>query len=106
MLSSPVAAIFCLIAGAIMVIFGHGFKDRVSFLAGCICISAGVIFGFTDLVDMLFSSGWVELAVFGASAIALGSVLDRHGVAMKLRLSKWISQISSDAQSKREIGEI
>jgi hypothetical protein len=96
MISSPIAAIFCLIAGAIMVIFGHGFKVRVSFLAGCVCISAGIIFGFTDLVDMVFRSNWIQLAVFGASAIALGSVLDRHGAAMKLRISNWFSQISSD----------
>jgi hypothetical protein len=50
---------------------------------------AGVSFGLDEIVHLIVTSGWIELAIFGATAIALASVLERHGVAIKLRLVKW-----------------
>ena len=43
---------------------------------------------------MVLQSSWIDLAIFGAGAIALGSVIDRHGVVIKMRLVKWFEAFS------------
>ena len=91
-----VTALICLAGGTIMMFFGHGLKERIAFLAGSITLSAGMVFGLNDLVAMIARSNWIDLALFGTTAIALGSILDRHGAALKLRLSKWFAKISRD----------
>ncbi|MEM8814417.1 MAG: hypothetical protein AAGE85_01175 [Pseudomonadota bacterium] len=84
-------ALLGLAAGTILILAGAGMRDRVALLSGVLTMFAGVYFGFDDILRLVVTSGWIELAVFGASAIALGSVLDRHGVALKLRAVKWFN---------------
>jgi hypothetical protein len=82
-------AILALVAGGLLLLFGIALGNVTAISAGTITIIAGVMFGFGEIVQLIVSSGWVELAIFGAAAIALGSVLERHGVAIKLRLVNW-----------------
>ena len=49
--------------------------------------------GFDEIVRLIITSSWIDLAIFGASAIALGSIVDRHGIAIKLRLVKWFDAV-------------
>ena len=56
-------------------------------------VIAGVTFGFDAIWQLVLTSSWVELAIFGACAIMLGSVIDRHGVVIKLRLVKWFDAV-------------
>ena len=91
-------ALLALLAGALLLLAGMAFKSRTASVAGTFTVFAGLFFGFDEVVKLVVSSSWVELAVFGASAIALGSLLDRHGVPMKLRLTKWIEGFSGDKQ--------
>ena len=64
-----------------------------------ITAAAGVLFGLDAIVALVVSSSWIDLALFGASAIALGSILDRHGVAIKLRLTQWYSKTKEEKQA-------
>ena len=89
--ASPLTAFLCIVAGLVMALIGHGIKDRFALFAGCVTAFAGLAFGFNEFVEMIMRSSWVDLAIFGASAIILGSLLDRHGASLKLRLSKWFA---------------
>ena len=100
--SSLLTASMCLVAGTVMALAGHSFKHRVAFFAGVVTACAGVVFGFGEFVEMILRSSWVDLAIFGASAIALGSILDRHGASLKLRLGKWLSELGRAHQDSED----
>jgi hypothetical protein len=94
--SSPSAltALLSLVAGVVLLLAGLSLKNTTASFAGVMTLIAGALFGFADIVQFVMTSSWIELAIFGASAIALGSVLDRHGVAIKLHLVRWFNAIS------------
>lgn len=91
---SALTAILCIAAGAILLLMGVSISSRMAALFGFLTLVAGVLFGFQEILDLVLTSSWVELAIFGACAIALGSIVDRHGVVIKLRLVKWFDAIS------------
>ena len=93
--TSLLGAFLCLAAGATLALAGHGFQDRVALVAGCLAAIAGIVFGFGEFIEMILRSSWIDLAIFGACAIALGSVLDRHGTSLKLRLEKWLAGLDT-----------
>ena len=82
-------AILALVAGGLLMLAGIALRNIVALSAGILTMVAGVSFGLDEIVHLIVTSGWIELAIFGATAIALASVLERHGVAIKLRLVKW-----------------
>jgi len=84
-------AILSLVAGALLFFAGITLRNIVALSAGVLTMVAGVTFGFDEIVRLVVTSGWIELALFGATAIMLASVLERHGVAIKLRLVKWFN---------------
>ncbi len=71
-----------------MIGLGYGLKHRTTILIGIVTAILGISFGFDDLITILFSGNWVVLGSLGVIAIILGSILERHGVAVKL----WIKQ--------------
>ena len=99
-MSSPGAAtaFLSLIAGVMLLLWGLALRKSFATLAGAVTLLAGFYFGFSEIVQFIMTSSWIELAIFGASAIALGSVLDRHGVAIKLRLVKWFNAIGDQKE--------
>ncbi|MBT8100673.1 MAG: hypothetical protein KJO82_13030 [Gammaproteobacteria bacterium] len=99
---SAMSALFSLGAGLLLLLWGAAGKRLVTIIAGLITAGAGAIFGFDQIVHLIVSSSWVDLAIFGASAIVLGSVLDRHGVAIKLRLTNWYLSAGNDKQAHSE----
>ena len=82
-------AFLSLIAGGLMVMIGIALGNRTAIIAGILTAIASLAFGAQALVSLVLDSSWIELAVFGASAITLGSILDRHGVTINLRLATW-----------------
>jgi hypothetical protein len=88
--TSSMTAFMCLLAGGVLFLFGHAYQDRFARVAGYITAFLGAVFGFSEFIEMIVHSSWVDLAIFGAAAIALGSLLDRHGASMKIRTEKWI----------------
>lgn len=88
------AAFLCLTAGILMFLAGVALRDRMALVAGALTLIGAVSFGFDAMLVLVLSSSWVDLAIFGACAIAMGSVLDRHGVAIKLRLNNWFGTLN------------
>lgn len=91
-------AFLCLIAGGLMFMAGLALRNRTASIAGVLTMIASVLLGFDALLALIVNSSWVDLAIFGACAIALGSVLDRHGVAINLRLADWFGVMGERKQ--------
>jgi len=85
---SIITALLSLVAGGLLMLCGSALRNMVALFSGIVTMIASVLFGLDEILRLIANSGWVELAVFGASTIALASVLDRYGVAIKLRLVK------------------
>ena len=84
-------ALLSLVAGAMLLIWGLANRYGIATFSGISTLIAGTMFGLDEIVQLIMTSSWIDLAIIGASAIALGSVLDRHGAAIKLRLVHWFS---------------
>jgi hypothetical protein len=91
-------ALLSLMAGLILVLWGASSRKPVAMFSGIVTMLAGAFLGFDAIVQLIVTSSWIDLAIFGASAIALGSVLDRHGVVIKLRLDKWFNSIGEQKE--------
>ena len=89
MTSTAMTALFSVAAGTMLLLWGAAARRLMTIIAGLVTLGAGVLFGFDAIVQLIITSSWVDLAIFGASAIALGSIIDRHGVALKLRITRW-----------------
>lgn len=96
---SALTALLALVAGVMLVFWGAAGRKPVAMFCGVVTSAAGVVFGFDDIVQLIVRSSWIDLAIFGASAIALGSVVDRHGVVIKLRLNKWFNAVGEQKES-------
>ncbi len=90
---SALTAFLSLIAGGLLVMSGIAMRNRTATVAGIMTAIASVLFGFDALLSLVLQSSWIDLAIFGACAITLGSVLDRHGVAINLRLATWFGAV-------------
>ena len=90
---SALTALLSMMAGVMLVLWGAAGKKPVAMFGGLVTSAAGVMFGYDEIVQLIMNSSWIDLAIFGASAIALGSVVDRHGVVIKLRLDKWFNAV-------------
>ena len=95
---SALTALLSLIAGVMLILWGASGKKPVAMFGGLVTSAAGVFFGFEAIVELILSSSWIDLAIFGASAIAIGSVVDRHGVVIKLRLHKWLNALGEQKE--------
>jgi hypothetical protein len=90
---SALQAFLALTAGVLMFISGVSLRKSTASVAGVVTIVASLMFGFEAMLAVVLTSSWIDLAIFGAFAIAAGSVLDRHGVAMKLKITNWIASL-------------
>ena len=95
---SAMTALLSLTAGLMLVLWGAAGRKPVAMISGIVTMLAGAFLGFDAIVQLIVTSSWIDLAVFGASAIALGSVLDRHGVVIKLRLDKWFNALGEQKE--------
>lgn len=96
---SATSALLSLVAGLILVLWGVSGRKPIALLSGVVTMLAGVVLGFDQIWQLIVTSSWIDLAIFGASAIALGSVLDRHGVIIKLRLKRWFDSTTPQSES-------
>jgi len=94
---SAMTALFSIAAGTTLLLWGAAARRPMTIIAGLVTLGAGGLFGFEAIVQLIITSSWIDLAIFGATAIALGSIIDRHGVAMKLRLTKWYDSANKQA---------
>ncbi len=94
--SSATGALFSATAGVALLLWGAAHRKLFTIIAGLVTLVAAALFGFEAIVRLIITSSWIELAIFGAAAIALGSVLDRHGVAIKLHVTRWLTNDGRD----------
>lgn len=95
---SALTALLSLTAGVMLVLWGISARKPVAMFGGLFTTTAGIFYGFDAITALILSSSWIDLAIFGASTIAVGSVLDRHGVAIKLRLHKWFNAVGEQKE--------
>ena len=93
------SALFSVAAGTLLLLWGAASRDPLSVIAGVVTLVSGAVFGFDAILQLVVTSSWIDLAIFGAGAITLGSVLDRHGVAIKLRLVRWYDSANRDKEA-------
>jgi len=98
-------AILSIVAGVVMLLAGASLGRLSAVFGGILMLLAGLLFGFEPIVDLVVMSDWIDLAIFGAAAIALGSVLDRHGVAIKLRLANWAGTVREGNRTTATINQ-
>jgi len=91
--ASALTALLSLFAGVMLLLWGLAGRRHGTVLAGLVTVFAGLFFGFAEIAQLILSSSWIDLAIFGAGAIALGSLVDRHGVVIKLRIVKWFDSV-------------
>lgn len=92
-------ALSTLAAGVMLGLAGSWLNSRSAMIAGMLTMLAAVTFGFDAFVDLVTASNWITLAIIGAAAIALGSLLERHGVAIKVAV---IERASALAHQREE----
>ncbi len=92
--ASVITAIASALIGLAMVLCGRWFTHRPSIFAGSATLIAAAIFGFEPFVMLVVEANWMSLAAIGASAIALGSLIERHGVTAKLKLVDWSERLT------------
>ncbi len=88
-----VTALLSLVAGGMLATAGILFRDKTAITAGSLTVLAGIVFGFDPFWQLVVTSSWITLATVGATAIAMGSLLDRHGVSLKLKAEKWFEGV-------------
>lgn len=93
----PLNAALCSLIGIAMLIPGFGLQRRFVMLCGAITLLSGLGYGAVQLLDWVDLGSWSTLAIVGTTAIVAGSVLDRHGAAMKLRVTQWFQRARTRA---------
>ena len=91
---SALTSILGLAAGGLLLLSGIALRHRTASFAGVCTLIASLLFGVEALLALVLASSWIDLAIFGACAITLGSILERHGVAINVYLAKRFGRIS------------
>ncbi|MGH1539982.1 MAG: hypothetical protein ACRBHB_06150 [Arenicella sp.] len=71
--------------GMALVYFGYLIRSRYSMLMGASLFLGIVVTQCGALIEMLFSTGWLGLAVTGASIIVIAALVDRYGAIIQLK---------------------
>ncbi|MBL1142563.1 MAG: hypothetical protein HND53_11070 [Proteobacteria bacterium] len=80
--------ILCAFAGMSVITLGYINKSKAITIFGLITTTVAAIYDFSHIFEIVDLFSWGSLAVIGVSAIVIGSVIERHGVAIKLRIDK------------------
>jgi hypothetical protein len=80
--------VMCAFAGLAVMALGYINKSRLITLFGLITTAVAVIYDLFNIYAMIDLFSWSSLAITGISAIVTGSIIERHGVYIKLRIDK------------------
>jgi hypothetical protein len=88
--NSLLVAGMCLVAGISVLVTGYMLRRRFVLILGAIMFLAGFAKQVYEAIQLIDLTSWGSLAIIGTTAIIVGSVLDRHGPALKLRATRWL----------------
>lgn len=88
-------AAVCLAAGLGLVIYGYSIEQRIVFASGVLLLATGLIYQIQFAITTFSLGSWGSLALLGVLAIVAGSVLERHGSLLKLKVATWKSQVQA-----------
>jgi len=78
--------VMCALVGLAVIAMGYIIKSRLIALLGFITTAVAVSYDLLHIYEMMDFLSWTGLAATGTSAIIIGSIIERHGVAIKLRI--------------------
>ena len=64
-------------------------------VSGFVTTAVAVIYDVFHIYAMIDFLSWTGLAGIGITAIVIGSIIERHGVAIKLRIDKTLKNAES-----------
>ena len=82
------SGIICAAMGMAIMTMGYISKSRDITLVGFVTMTVAVIYDLFEIYAMIDLFSWSSLAVTGISAIVIASLIERHGVYIKLRFDK------------------
>ncbi len=82
------SGVICAVTGIAIMVMGYINKSRNITFLGVITTAVAVIYDFFEIYAMIDLFSWSSLAITGISAIVIGSLIERHGVYIKLRFDK------------------
>jgi hypothetical protein len=78
--------VMCALVGLALIALGYISKSRTIVIFGFITTTVAVAYDLFHIYEMVNFLSWTGLAAAGTSAIIIGSIIERHGVAIKLRI--------------------
>ena len=90
MVSLPIGwpALLCLTAGLMIIAYSGLYKQRWLLLPGIVAVLSVLTVNSEYLFELLRAHSPTILAIIGATIIILASLLERHGVALKLKMQQ------------------
>ena len=95
MVGGIMAAALCLLVGLALIIYGGSVQQRVIAGLGLVTLLFGLGFQVSYAIDAFDFGSWGSLALLGTAAIIAGSILERHGVNIKTRVTTWCEQFGA-----------
>lgn len=93
--ASAFSVVAGLVAAAVLMLLGTSVLGRSGIAFGALIGLTTLWLGFDAVLDVVSSANWITWAVLGASAILLGSVIERHGAALRLRTDEWMRALNA-----------
>ncbi len=87
---SSLNAFATLIVGIAVITYAWANRQRLMLLVGFAGLLVSGYFLAREVLYVVDFASWSALAITGALTIIIGSVLDRHGVTLKLRIQRWL----------------
>jgi len=88
-------AALCLLVGLSLIIYGGSVQQRVVAGLGLVTLLFGLGFQISYAIDAFDFGSWGSLALLGTVAIIAGSILERHGINIKTRVTAWREQLGA-----------
>lgn len=86
----------CALTGLAVMTMGYISKSRVITLFGFITTAVAVSYDLFHIYEMIDFLSWTGLAAIGTAAIIIGSIIERHGVEIKLRIDNAFKKIETN----------
>ncbi|MBL4783523.1 MAG: hypothetical protein JKX92_14905 [Porticoccaceae bacterium] len=98
----PLAGILSCLAGLAVIIMGYWIAQRSIVLLGAMTSLLGFLSAIYALLGNIDLLSWSSLAVLGSLAIVIGSIVERHGVAIQLRIHDGLKRVQTISLHDRD----